>query len=266
MLDPYLILGIDQDANQKAIKKAFRHLAKIHHPDTSKLDDSEEKFQEILHAYLILSDPEKKAIYDNGFEFPEVELPARDKYPPPHAFKKRYPFYDRPMGNVPFSGQENFEYDRYSRSAKVIGIVTFLFALTFLVDYLFYSESLDLTISRVQSKALITKNADDLRDLIITAGNQQFEKRQVVKNELKVGEIISIRKSLLYGYINFKRADTNSFQSAKGVSGILKFGALIIYIASLTAIFSKKSPELKFNAALIAGFCGLIILAFVLLT
>ena len=62
--DYYDILGVDKDANQKEIKKAYRNLSKKYHPDISDRDDAEEKFKEITEAYEVLSDEEKRAKYD----------------------------------------------------------------------------------------------------------------------------------------------------------------------------------------------------------
>ena len=63
--DYYEILGISKDADEKEIKSAFRKLAKQYHPDLNPDDkDAEAKFKEVNEAYEILSDPERKAKYD----------------------------------------------------------------------------------------------------------------------------------------------------------------------------------------------------------
>ncbi|MCY4261704.1 MAG: DnaJ domain-containing protein [Candidatus Dadabacteria bacterium] len=63
--NPYSVLGISRDATQDQIKKAYRDLARKHHPDMNQGDKtSEEKFKEIQHAYEILSDSEKRKNYD----------------------------------------------------------------------------------------------------------------------------------------------------------------------------------------------------------
>jgi len=64
--DYYEVLGVARDADQKAIKSAFRELAMKHHPDRNKAPDAEEKFKEIAEAYAVLSDPDKRARYDSG--------------------------------------------------------------------------------------------------------------------------------------------------------------------------------------------------------
>lgn len=63
--DLYAVLGVPRNATQDQIKKAYRDLARKHHPDMNQGDKkSEEKFKEIQHAYETLSDPEKKKTYD----------------------------------------------------------------------------------------------------------------------------------------------------------------------------------------------------------
>ena len=63
--DYYEVLGINRDADDKAIKKAYRKLAKKYHPDINPGDaNAEAKFKEITEAYEILSNPEKRKLYD----------------------------------------------------------------------------------------------------------------------------------------------------------------------------------------------------------
>ena len=62
--DYYEVLGIPKDASTDDIKSAFRKLARQYHPDVSKEPDAEEKFKEINEAYGVLSDPQKRARYD----------------------------------------------------------------------------------------------------------------------------------------------------------------------------------------------------------
>ena len=63
--DYYRILGVDRNADDKAIKSAYRKLARKHHPDVSKGAGAAEKFKEINEAYEVLSDPEKRRRYDS---------------------------------------------------------------------------------------------------------------------------------------------------------------------------------------------------------
>lgn len=63
--DYYDILGINRDASAETIKKAFRKLAKKYHPDSNAGNpQAEQMFKDVNEAYSILSDPEKKKLYD----------------------------------------------------------------------------------------------------------------------------------------------------------------------------------------------------------
>ena len=62
--DYYEILGINKQASEEEIKSAYRQTALKYHPDKNKDKGAEEKFKEASEAYAILSDPEKKARYD----------------------------------------------------------------------------------------------------------------------------------------------------------------------------------------------------------
>jgi curved DNA-binding protein len=63
--DYYESLGIERGASEEEIKKAYRRLARQHHPDISKEEGAEERFKDISEAYQTLSDPEKRQAYDD---------------------------------------------------------------------------------------------------------------------------------------------------------------------------------------------------------
>ena len=63
--DYYEVLGVSREAEEGAIKKAYRKLAKKYHPDTNAGNaQAEQKFKEITEAYTVLSDPKKRKLYD----------------------------------------------------------------------------------------------------------------------------------------------------------------------------------------------------------
>jgi curved DNA-binding protein CbpA len=68
MKDYYKVLGVDKNANEKTIKKAYRKLALKWHPDKNidNKEAAEEKFKEISEAYQVLSDKKKRRMYDMG--------------------------------------------------------------------------------------------------------------------------------------------------------------------------------------------------------
>ncbi|HEV8096147.1 MAG TPA: DnaJ C-terminal domain-containing protein [Burkholderiales bacterium] len=79
--DYYQALGVPRDAPVEEVKKAYRKLARKYHPDVSKEPGAEARMKEVNEAYAVLSDPEKRAAYDqlgSGYQ------PGQDFRPPPN--------------------------------------------------------------------------------------------------------------------------------------------------------------------------------------
>lgn len=98
--DYYKTLGVERAADDKAIKTAYRRLARKHHPDVNK--GNAERFKEISEAYTVLSDPEKRKRYD-------TLGPDWERYAQAGAGAGRSPFEGRPGGrpggqNIRFEG------------------------------------------------------------------------------------------------------------------------------------------------------------------
>lgn len=94
--DYYKLFGIAQNASEKEIKKAFRKLAHLYHPDKSKEPNATERFQEIRTAFSILSDPYSRSIYDSVLfdqeslhEYEKIKKMTAEK----SAYKRKKPFW-----------------------------------------------------------------------------------------------------------------------------------------------------------------------------
>lgn len=91
--DYYKILGVERNASEDDIKKAYRKRALIHHPDRhanatdTEKKEQEKKFKELGEAYSILSDSKKKARYDSGQDMDDFDASGmQGRYRKPFYF------------------------------------------------------------------------------------------------------------------------------------------------------------------------------------
>lgn len=256
--DYYEILGVLKDANEVTIKKAFRKKARSLHPDVNKSPDALAYFQELQQAYEVLKDPVKKEQYDRG-----ASLPEPVESPPPQTAYRRGRAWNNSSRYDPKYGYVDTDYPHYHRLTTLVGVITLLFATTFLLDFLFTTEVSRQTVMAVQNKAFITKKPDDMSLVIIQTADRKFEK-SVSEPELMPGELIDIQQSLIYGFLQLKRSSEPSYKRATSMSLINYILAIIVYLAALNAIFNKKHQERKFNAAIVATFFSIMLLFFAL--
>lgn len=83
--DYYAALGVPRDADAETIKKAYRKLAREHHPDVSAAPGAEARFKEIAEAWQTLKDPEKRAAYDEL-----GRRPAGEEFAPPPQWAREF--------------------------------------------------------------------------------------------------------------------------------------------------------------------------------
>ena len=101
--DYYEVLGVSRTSSVEEVQKAFRGLARKHHPDVSKEPKAEERFKQINEAYEVLKDPQKRGLYDKYG--PAWKAISEGRQPPPGAENVRFDMGD--MGG--FGGAQGFD-------------------------------------------------------------------------------------------------------------------------------------------------------------
>jgi curved DNA-binding protein len=118
--DYYKILGVDKGADEKAIKSAYRKLARKYHPDVNKEPGAADKFKDVNEAYEVLSDKQKRSRYDSlGGRWQE----GADFTPPPGYENIHFDF-----GNADFS---NFKTHRHFEDLSGMGGFSDFFSTIF---------------------------------------------------------------------------------------------------------------------------------------
>ena len=111
--DYYQIMGIERDATQDDIKRAYRKLARKYHPDVSKETQAEERFKEVGEAYEVLKDPEKRAAYDQlGSNWQQGE-----EFRPPPGWQDGFEFSGGGFTGADSAHFSDFFEDLFGRSS-----------------------------------------------------------------------------------------------------------------------------------------------------
>jgi curved DNA-binding protein len=110
----YATLGVARDATAEDIKKAFRKLARKYHPDVSKEKDAEARMKEVNEAYTVLSDPEKRAAYD---QLGQGYQPGQEFRPPPD-WDAGYEFSRRGFSQREAAGFSDFFSELFGRMGR----------------------------------------------------------------------------------------------------------------------------------------------------
>ena len=112
--DYYKTLGVSRDASAEEIKKAFRRQARKYHPDVSKVADAEQKMKEVNEANTVLSDPEKRAAYNQLGQ----EYQAGKEFHPPPDWNAGFEFSGREFSGAQAGDFSDFFAEFFGRTGE----------------------------------------------------------------------------------------------------------------------------------------------------
>lgn len=112
--DYYKVLGVDRDADDREIKKAYRKLSKMYHPDKASAnnmtpEEAQKKMAAVNEAYEVLSDEELKARFDRGDDPNNQEQQQNPFHGNPFGHGGGQQFHFRQGGGFPGGGQFKFQ-------------------------------------------------------------------------------------------------------------------------------------------------------------
>jgi hypothetical protein len=249
MKNYYAILGVPNTASHDDIKRAFRKLAVKFHPDKNPSPEAEDLFKEITEAYDVLSDWEKRKMYDLRWENPFRDIP---KEPP--VKRHRDPKYKpKPPGYKPPRKQTvsdiMADYLPYFRWICWVGVaIAAILAIDFIVPYERITENL-ADVVEVTGRAnkfshyiFVSESGKRIKVYNYTA-RYLIEETKIVYHQTRifrtvmylsdVGPVLQIKIGYLYKS--------------------LVFFPLLLLLTSVIGVVYRKTVEFPFNLSLVSG-------------
>jgi curved DNA-binding protein CbpA len=261
MKDYYHILQITPEASQEEIKKAYRRLAKVHHPDVAANGRQEVFIIDLNEAYRTLSNPEKRSRYDwirtygNASSEPANEQDTFLQYTPPQPVNKRKAFYKNPLC-------ERELVKPYLAYTYTVSKIALVFCILLFIDFL-----LPLRLQR--DRAVYLTNVYSVQK-----GNSIHDHTQIETwsgKQVKVSKEAGMQFSSNPNMLVYK---TRLFSKARYVTSVLKretryligrsiygnfiFLPLILLLTAFLGSLKQFPPELDFSLGLASGVLMLI--------
>ena len=254
-MDYYQTLGVKYSASFEEIKRAYRRLAVLYHPDKNRDPAAENIFKNINEAYDVLSDPVKKHTYDlrmqSAFEgtFEEPQRRHRDpayrsSRPKVHRKSDRQRMRDLMQQYMPWSIR--------------VTQFCFLFSLIIVVDYMLPRNVNPVTILETNVLRTYTRNYATTWWVIRTDGGQVMSVPYEFSDHFATGKEIEISSTKLFNVPRSIQSDTLALRLNKSIYGNFLFAPIALLFFSTLGLFFRKNVEYGFNL----GVTSVIILIF----
>lgn len=249
MVDYYELLRVSKSASAEEIKRAYRQLAILLHPDKNPHPDAAAGFRSITEAYQVLIDPEQKKIYDAELE---IEQLIKSKGP---AY--RDPAYRRTAKNNeprPRVINPEKEFVRKLRPAAVWTIrICFVLCLLLFVDYILPSQKIQEEV--ILDEVLIQQTMRFVRQHTLeTKSGHHFSVNYPDNLEFRKEPQIIAETSGLFNLIKSISTQSGHFKinALASLYGNFKFAPIILLLLTAAGLLIQTTDELKFNIALVS--------------
>lgn len=260
-MDYYGILGVSPSASEMDIKRAYRRLAVAYHPDKNPDPQAESFFKEINEAYDVLSDPEKKRVYDLRLQNPYIDISPPDNQP-----RHRDPRY-RPSSRVYRKSERETLRDlmaEYVPFAHRINQFAVIICICLLVDYLSPMRESREKISRTYKKITYERNSSTTWWVIETTSGKSAALPFTVSDLAVPGEFVTIYSSFFLGFPRRVQVASEVVRMGRSIYGNFIFIPVVLLIISSMGIIFRKNVEYAFNLGVtsfvILVFTGIIML------
>lgn len=270
--DYYQILGVSPSAHAADIKRAYRKLALLYHPDRNPDPSAELYIKEVNEAYDVLSNPETRRSYDLSREHPQqttFETSQQQRHRDP-AYKR--PPNARPKSNYKSDNEKIYEMMvQYQQQARWTIIGAIIFCGVLFLDLVLPARKVTDEILDVRhSKQVISrgKYGEKVTAKIIVFANSPRLKISMDDGDyFKVGDYVQINNSALFNIaLNITGRDAYVADVPVSIYGSFKFGPIVLIIICIVGVLCFRKVEMTFNLAIGAFFVVILNIIFVLIS
>jgi curved DNA-binding protein CbpA len=254
--DYYSILGIARTASTIEIKRTYRRLAVLYHPDKNSDPEAAELFKKINEAYDVLGDSEKRKVYDIRLENPFAELLQQEEQPP-----HRDPRYRRKKPNhqaqrKPTAQDLIREYVRYFAWITYVGLgLTMLLMIDFMLPYRQRDEQIKEMYTVTKSSARHSYSPVYAYDLILTDKGKQIRiYNQKEALNFQENDELNVYRTLIFGRAMKAVNLENNYEAALGYiyKPAAVFVPLALLIVTSLGVLFRHRVEFLFNVSIVS--------------
>jgi len=248
MTDYYLIMGIERTATEREIKRTYRKLAVKYHPDKNPSQSAEEKFKEINEAYMILSDPEARAAYDQRLANPGFYT-LQDAQP-----WHRDPAYTRATSRRPFSGpsERTIFMQSMLKYSRVLFYLGCFWCLVLLFDYALPSIVQDeIVVTDISELSRFARR--ERTGLLVTDKRHHFNVSLTEIRHFPKGSILHIyTSSLLSAIVRVENHDgTFIVNNLATIYRNFSFAPIMLLLTCSIGVLVRKGIEFHVNLGIV---------------
>ena len=239
-MDYYQTLGVTYSASQDDIKRAYRRLAVLYHPDKNHDPNAENIFKTINEAYDILSDPAKRSRYDQRLRAPFGDEPSEEPARPRH----RDPAYHRKGPRVYRKSDRERLVDlmrEYMPWATRVTQFTFGFSLLIVIDYLLPNRVTHEKIVETNVRRTYTRNYTTTWWVMQTDAGHKIDVAYEFSDHFATGREVDVSSSMLFNVPRKVESESLAVRLKKSIYGNFVFApvALLFFFCIGTCLPEK---------------------------
>lgn len=263
MKNYYSILGVRRSASSLEIKRAFRRLALLYHPDRNKHPAAHRIFQEINEAYTVLGDPQKRFRYDH-----QLHTLSRSRTSAQAQQRHAHEVFRRKAAQQARKKRESHiaYFKKYAPYAGGICLIVAIWVNLLVLDYFLPAKASRQTIVER------TRSATSNTTVIITTENFQFPFDKILMpTYFNVGETIIVESTPIFRTVTRLRFEahgrTLEAKPHYSIYSVWSFFLVLLFITANSGAFAvRKDYELRFNLAYVSVFLSVLMVMFLLAT